>query len=100
MTRRIWSGNKWEYFEPHSCFGVTGECTNTYRNADGVVAQTKSKTTKINATTYRVRAKPNQSAAYSTDTVETTHFGLTLSSRNANFSVKLIELRNCNTPIS
>ena len=100
MTRRVWSGNKWESFEPHTCFGVTGNCSNTYRNADGVIAKTTSKTTRIDSTTYRVRAKSEQSASYATDTVKTTYFGLTRSSRNANFSSKLVELRNCNVPVS
>ena len=100
MTRRVWNGNKWETFEPFSCFGVIGECTSTYRNADGVVSRNSSRTTKIGEKTYRVETNSDQAGNFETDTVERTHFGLALSSKNKNFWAKLTELRNCNVPLS
>ncbi|WP_282120318.1 hypothetical protein [Ruegeria atlantica] len=95
MTQRTWANGKWEMFEPHSCFGVPGKCSYTYRNADGVVSQTTSKTTVVGPTRYRVKARSGDAGTYSVDTVTTTHFGLALSSRNKNFWAKITEFRNC-----
>jgi hypothetical protein len=100
MTRRVWAGNKWESFEPHSCFGVVGKCNYTYRNADGEEFEISSKTSALGNSVFRVDASSSKTGKFPVDTVRTTHFGLQLSSENANFSSTMTELRSCNLPIS
>lgn len=46
MVKRVWATGKWERFTPFSCFSRPGDCTYTYRNADGLVETFKGKVRK------------------------------------------------------
>ncbi|MFZ1470358.1 MAG: hypothetical protein WAT09_15485 [Paracoccaceae bacterium] len=46
MLRKDWANGKWESYAPASGFDVPGNCTYTYRNADGAKKTYKGKTRK------------------------------------------------------
>lgn len=96
MIRKDWVDGNWETFTPYSCFDITGSCTYRYRNLSGADQKIASETVP-KGKGFAVKAGPVGGQPYPDEYFETGSFGLMVKNKAANYSARLVELKNCDT---
>lgn len=94
MVRKDWADGNWETFSPYSCFGEQGSCAYRYRNSSGADQKIAS-STAASGKGFAVRAGPVGGERYPDEYFETGDFGLMTKNKAANYSARMIEMKNC-----
>lgn len=94
MVRKDWADGNWETFSPYSCFDVEGSCTYHYQNSSGADQKIASETVS-KGKGFEVKAGPVGGAPYPNEYFETGSFGVMAKNKAANYSARLIGMKNC-----
>ena len=94
MVYKEWAGQGWEKFKPSSCFGVSGNCTYQYTNADGQTFDIENKTSR-KGKKYTVRSGIVNGERYPDENFELGPFNIMISNSATNYSSRTGNFENC-----